>query len=98
QDALQLLRTAPARAMDSTASQVLVDLSWQSLDLDSACAALLQPAAPFEINRDLQQQRVFCQWRAGKESDAQFGMDLLREEGAADPFFAAVMDRLGGNT
>ncbi len=98
QDALQLLRTAPARAMDSTASQVLVDLSWQSLDVDGACAALLQPAAPFQINRDLQQQRVFCQWRTGKQSDAQFGMDLLREEGAADPFFAAVMDRLGGST
>ncbi|MFM9843392.1 MAG: hypothetical protein ACKVOI_10540 [Dongiaceae bacterium] len=98
QDALQLLRMAPARAMDSTASRVLVALSWQALDVDGACAALLLPAVPFEINRELQQQRVFCQWRTGREGDAQLGMDLLREEGAADPFFAAVMDRLGGSS
>jgi hypothetical protein len=98
QDALQLLRTAPARAMDGTASRVLVDLSWQSLDADGACAALLQPAAPFEINRELQQQRVFCQWRGGQQTDAQFSLDLLREEGSADPFFSAVMDRLAGSS
>lgn len=96
-DALQLLRSVPARALDPTATWVLVDLSWQKQDVDGVCAKLLEPAAAFDLTIDLQQQRIFCQWRAGKQADAQFGLELLREQGVDDPVFAAIMDRLAGN-
>lgn len=96
-DALQLLRSVPARALDPTATWVLVDLSWQKQDVDGVCAELLEPAAAFDLTIELQQQRIFCQWRAGKQADAQFGLELLREQGVDDPVFAAIMDRLAGD-
>jgi hypothetical protein len=96
-DALALLRSAPARALDPTATWVLVDLSWQKQDVDGVCTKLLEPTAAFDLTTELQQQRIFCQWRAGKQADAQFGLELLREQGVDDPVFAAIMDRLAGD-
>jgi len=96
-DALQLLLSAPARALDPAATRVLVDLAWQKQDVDGVCARLLEPAGAFDHTTELQRQRIFCQWRAGKQADAQFGLELLREEGVDDPVFAAIMNRLAGD-
>jgi hypothetical protein len=97
-EAVELLRNAPAKALDPTASRMLVDLAWQNQDIEGACAKLLEPAAAFEFTTELQKERIFCQWRAGQKADAQFGRDLLRDEGVDDPAFNAIMDRLAGDS
>src|SRR5262245_52502359 len=97
-EALELLRNAPAKALDGSASRMLVDLAWQNQDTNGACTKLLAPATAFDFTTELQKERIFCQWRAGQQADAQFGRDLLREEGVDDPTFNAIMDRLAGDS
>jgi hypothetical protein len=98
EDALELLRSAPAKALDPAASRMLVELAWQNQDIDGACTRLLEPAAAFNFTTELQQERIFCQWRVGQQADAQLGRDLLREQGVDDPAFNAIMDRMAGDS
>jgi hypothetical protein len=97
EEAVHLLQNAPTKSLDPGASRMLVDLAWQDGNVESACAKLLDPAAAFEFTIELQRERIFCQWRAGREADAQLGRDLLREQGVSDAAFDAIMDRLAGD-
>jgi hypothetical protein len=96
-DAIDLLRMAPTRALDAEAAALAVDLAWRGRDVESACNTLLQPPAPLPLDAERQQQRIFCQWRAGQAEDARFGMELLREMDAADEVFELLMERMAGN-
>ena len=92
----QLLARMPSPQLTPTLRRLQVDSALLSGDTAGACAQ--EPALHAALPGDnyAQQVQVFCQFLAGKNSDASLGIDLLRDQKLRDPAFFAAADALSG--
>ncbi len=91
-----LLKGLPAPAMTPELRRLLVDAALLAGDNAAACdqrAALRAATSDDVFPAKLQ---VFCQFAAGKASEAGLGVDLLREQKIGDPTFFVAADALSG--
>lgn len=98
QEALALLRQLPADRQDAASARQLTELAWRTGDLDGGCTAALESLGRVEIDGFWQKAAIFCQLRAGQTTEAELGLDVLRELGDNDEPFYALADLLGGAT
>ena len=96
EDAVALLRVIPPEQRDPAAARLLAELSWRAGDPEGGCAVVQESVARMPVDSFWQQATIFCQLRAGQESEAALALDLLREQGEGDPTFLALADALSG--
>ncbi len=93
-DARRLLDTVPQGRMDAALIALRIDLMLLANTLDDACALTSQ-----ELERHptppLRRAAILCQARSGQTAASAFGLTLLRDEGLTDPYFAALIGRIG---
>jgi len=91
-DALNdLLALLPSRADDETLARVRIDGLLLAYDLERACHYVQAGIASYHQVAYWQKALTFCQLVGGERDKAMLGLDLLREQGAADdPAFLAL--------
>lgn len=95
-EALGLLRQLPVEELDAATARQLTELAWRTGDLDGGCATALESLGRVEVDGFWQKAAIFCQLRAGQTTEAELGLDVLRELGDGDEPFYALADLLAG--
>lgn len=95
-EALGLLRQLPVDQLDAASARQLTELAWRAGDLDGGCATALESLGRIEVDGFWQKAAIFCQLRAGQTTEAELGLDVLRELGDNDEPFYALADLLAG--
>lgn len=95
-EALGLLRQLPVDQLDAATARQLTELAWRTGDLDGGCATALESLGKIEVDGFWQKAAIFCQLRAGQTTEAELGLDVLRELGDSDEAFYALADLLAG--
>jgi len=93
-----LLAVVPSRVDDEYLARTRVDGLLLAYDLKDACRYVRAGIADFHEVAYWQKAMVFCQMLAGEVDKAMLGLDLLREQGAADdPAFLALANTAVGS-
>ncbi len=95
-DLADLLKSLPLPAITPPLRRLRADAALLVGDTATACAEAAPLAAASATDPFPVELRVFCQFVAGQNSAAGLGIDVLREQGNADPGFLALADALLG--
>lgn len=93
--AAELLAAAPGRETDADLMRAAAQLHLYAYDHERACTLVTKVAEKFGAGF-WQRALIYCQALAGEQTEALFGVDLLREAGEADDTFIALIEVLLG--
>ena len=95
-DLAALLKALPLPAISPPLRRMRADAALLVGDSATACAEAAPLAAASTTDPYPVELRVYCQFVAGQGAAAALGVDVLREQGPADPLFFTLADALSG--